>query len=289
MTDLTSLGYPEGYHLGISFILWNIFFIVIAALGVKLYLNSRKSDLINVKEMFRAKGFMYICTSIQNFLIQIGVFFNQFFYQFYYLGAFIACFSATFYFYYWEKNLTSSKRIPTISIGVSTIIAMIGFTASILFLEMSVFLKDFLVFIILSLYTLSFVLYIFLIMVFSRNVKGISTKVDEIWIGGMILIGVGLMLEHPPGIKIFPPFIVLYIAPIVLMIGLIMTFYGVTKMFPRISSYYAETQKCAVHRGVIKKGNQIYSCPSCGITYCMKCFNQVIKKDGCWNCRKRRL
>ncbi|GAG49948.1 unnamed protein product, partial [marine sediment metagenome] len=36
----------------------------------------------------------------------------------------------------------------------------------------------------------------------------------------------------------------------------------------------------------IGKGNPIYYCPSCGIAYCEKCFNQVIKKDGCWNCRE---
>jgi len=61
--------------------------------------------------------------------------------------------------------------------------------------------------------------------------------------------------------------------------------YGVITLFPQISSYYAQTQKCAVHRGVIDKGTTVYYCPSCGITYCEACFNQVIKKDGCWNCR----
>ncbi len=57
-------------------------------------------------------------------------------------------------------------------------------------------------------------------------------------------------------------------------------------LFTQISSYYAYTQKCAVHRGTIKKGNPIHYCPSCGIVYCETCFNQVIKRDGCWNCRK---
>ena len=56
--------------------------------------------------------------------------------------------------------------------------------------------------------------------------------------------------------------------------------------FSQISSYYAQTQKCVVHRGVIEKGKTVYYCPSCGITYCESCFNQVIKKDGCWNCQK---
>ena len=45
-------------------------------------------------------------------------------------------------------------------------------------------------------------------------------------------------------------------------------------------------QKCAVHRGMIEKGNTMHYCPSCDIVYCETCFNQVIKKDGRWNCRK---
>jgi hypothetical protein len=74
MTDPTSLGFPQGYHLGLSSILWWIFVIVIAILGVGLYLNAKKSDLINVKEMLRAKSFLYICTSIDISLTQVGVF-----------------------------------------------------------------------------------------------------------------------------------------------------------------------------------------------------------------------
>lgn len=49
-------------------------------------------------------------------------------------------------------------------------------------------------------------------------------------------------------------------------------------------SYYSQTQTCTVHRGTIEKGNKVHYCPSCGITYYETYFNQVIKKDGCWNC-----
>lgn len=44
-------------------------------------------------------------------------------------------------------------------------------------------------------------------------------------------------------------------------------------------------QKCAVHRGTIEKGNTMHNCPSYDIVYCETSFNQIIKKDGCWNCR----
>ena len=287
MTDLTSLGYPEGYHLGISFILWNIVIVVVAALGIKLYLNARKSDLINVKEVFRAKFVFYICVSIFHLLTQIGVFFTQFFFQFYYLGGFIGFFGSTFYLHYWEKNLTSIKRIPTISSGAGSILFFIAFITSIFFLDLPIFLMDFLIFTAFSLFTLAhFVLYNYLIYSFTKNVKGVSTRVSVIWMGGVILANICIFFENPPGVKIFPPFIVLYIAPLLYMIGLIMAVYGISKMFAQISSYYAQTQKCAVHRGAIEKGKTVYYCPSCGIVYCETCFKQVIKKDGCWNCRK---
>ena len=105
--------------------------------------------------------------------------------------------------------------------------------------------------------------------------------------GGVILPLISLLLgEYPPGFKIFPKFVVFYVPPIFYMIGNSMAFYGIIKLFPQISSFYAQTQRCAVHRGTIEKGNTIHYCSSCGIVYCETCFNQVIIKDGCWNCRK---
>ncbi len=284
MTDITSLGYPEGYHLGISFILWSIFIVVIAILGIKLYLNAKKSDLINVKEMLRAKSFLYFGYSIFFFLIQVGVFAPDYFIQFYLLGGFIITTLTAFYYYTWEKNLTTIKRIPSLSIVVAAIVALIGLLIATFVPDLIDFILNFLVFIVLSLTTISLALYVYLIFIFSRNVKGVSTAVSWIWIAGTILLLVALFFENPPGVKIFPASIVNHFPPIGLLIGLIMAFYGINKMFAQISSYYAQTQKCVVHRGTIEKGNPMYCCPSCGIVYCIPCFNKVIKKDGCWNC-----
>ena len=287
MSDLSSLGYPQGYHLGSSFILWSIFIIVVAILGVGLYLNARKSALINVKQMLRAKSFVYICISIEYSLIQVTVFFPDIFLQFYFSGLVIYTFSSTLYFYYWEKNLTRIKRIPTISVGAGTIVALFALTTSIFFPDLPNFLWDFLIFTVLSLGTVAIVLYVYLIYVFSRNVRGgLTTTIGWAWIGGMVLIMVALFFEHPPGVKIFSEFIVLYIIQIVFMAGLMMTYYGITKLFTQISSFYAHTQRCAVHLGTIEKGTPIHYCSSCGIVYCETCFNQVIMKDGCWNCRE---
>ena len=128
-------------------------------------------------------------------------------------------------------------------------------------------------------------LYIYLIFTFSKNVKGIKITIGVIWMAGMALTMIGLSFEHTPGAKILPSFIVLYLAPLLIVIGLTMATYGIITLFGQISSYYAQAQKCAVHRGTIDKGSTVYYCPSCGIIYCESCFIQVIKKDGCWNCR----
>ena len=131
MTDFSSLGYPSGYHLGFSAVLWWIFIIVISVLGFGLYLNARKSDLINVKEVLRAKSFFYIGIGFLFLMTQVGVFFPDNFLQFYFSGFFILGVSSIFYMHYWEKNLTTLKRIPTISVGIGTIVAVITLTASI--------------------------------------------------------------------------------------------------------------------------------------------------------------
>ena len=286
MTDLTSLGYPEGFHLGLSSLLWWITVFVLIVLAVLLYLNARKSDLINVKEMLWSKSIAYIGYSINISLIQVGVFYPDNFIHLYLLGVCIITLSFTLYFYYWEKNLMSIKHIPTLCTAAATVLTAVGLIVSVFFPDLVGILLDLLVFIVLSLITIAFILYIYLIFVFSKNVKGISTAVGLIWMAGMAIVMIALSFENPPGVKVFPASVVLYVVPIVLMIGWSMATYGIIKLFSQISSYYAQTQKCAVHRGTIEKGKTVYYCPSCGIVYCETCFNQVIKKDGCWNCRK---
>ena len=287
MTDLTSLGYPQGYHLGLSSVLWWIFIIVTAILGLGLYLNAKKSELINVKEILISKSIGYICISIFFSLFQVGVFFPNNFLHFYFIGGLFITIPSAFYFYYWEKNLTSIKRIPTISAGASAIVVVVGIIVITFFPDLPELFVDFWVLAVLSLSAVAFALYIYLIYIFSRNIKGRgSIIIGWIWMGGMILQTIALFIEHRPGVKIFPEFIVLYIPPIIYIAAVIMLYYGITKLFAQISSFYANTQRCAVHRGTIEKGTPIHYCSSCGIVYCETCFNKVIIKDGCWNCRK---
>jgi len=287
MTDPTSLGYPLGYHLGISSILWGIFIVFTVVLGLGLFANARKSDLINVKEVLRAKSSFYIGTSTGFLLIQAGVLFPDNFLQFYYLGLFSTMLPATFYFYYWEKYLTVIKRIPTISMGSSCILTSFAIILSLLIPELPLVIWDLMTLAIFSLLSLSFVLYLYLVYLFSKNTKGGHfTTVGAIWLTGITIGLIANFVEHPPGVIIVPKFILLYINPIMYMCSFLLAFLGITKLLSQISSYYAQTQKCAVHRGKIEKGNPIHYCSSCGIVYCEKCFSNVIAKDGCWNCRK---
>jgi hypothetical protein len=285
MTDLYSLGYPEGYRLGLSFVLWAIYIAVSVILGIFLYLNARKSNLINVKENFRAKSFLYICGSIAYSLVQVGVWLPDNFLHFFIVGTLINTFSGTIYFYYWEKNLTRIKRIPTVSAAGSFIVSVIGVISIFFFLDLASLLLNPFFLIGYSLSTLSFVFYCYLIYLFSKHVKGVANRrIGTLWIGGIIMFLSGFFLDSPSGVLLVPEFIVVNIAPILAIVGMIIPVYCVNKYFVHVSSYYIQTQRCAVHRGDIGKGNPLYSCPSCGMVYCMSCYNQVIQKEGCWNC-----
>jgi len=271
--------------MGLSAILWWISIVVIAILGVILYLNAKKSDLINVKEMLLSKAIAYVCVIVQVLLLQVGVFYPNYFIQFYLFGASLITISLAFYVYYWEKNLTSIRWVPTYSAVAASSLAVVGYVISLFSFELVLILVDFLLFIALSLVSVAAALYVYLIFIFSKNVKGIKINVSVIWMAGMALTMIGWSFAFPPGAKMLPPFTVLYLAPLLVAIGLTFATYGIITLFGQISSYYAQTQKCAVHRGTIEKGNIMFFCPSCGISYCESCFEQVIKKDGCWNCR----
>lgn len=235
--------------------------------------------------MLLTKAIAYMGAIIYIILIQVGVFYPNHFIQLYLFGIFLITMSLAFYYYYWEKNLTSIRRIPTYSAVAAAFLAVVGYVNSLFSFDLVLILVDYLVFMALSLISVAAALYIYLIFIFSKNVKGIKRPVGVIWMAGMALVMIGLSFEFPPGAKILPSFIVLYLAPLLIVIGLTFATYGIITLFAKISSYYAQTQKCAVHRGMIEKGNIMFSCPSCGITYCEPCYNQVIKKDGCWNCR----
>ena len=169
----------------------------------------------------------------------------------------------------------------------SCILTSIAIILSLFFPGLPLFIWDLMTLAIFALLSLSFVLYLYLVYLFSKNTKGGHfTIVGAIWLTGIIIGLIANFIEHPPGVVIVPKLILLYINPIMYMCSFLLAFLGITNLISQISSYYAQTQKCAVHRGKIEKGNTIHYCSSCGIVYCGKCFSNVILKDGCWNCGK---
>lgn len=287
MTDLSSFGYPQGYHQGLSAILWIICIIGIFIIGVKLLLNSRKIALINGKQMYRAKGILYTLGSFQLY-IQIGIFFPNYFQLLFSIATFIYCLTLINYFYKFEKNLTSIKFIPTLLVSICFIIACICLIDSLFFNTIRITLLldfltiyDVLIYIFSFLYIIAFLIYIFLILKFAKNTKGNHNKAGGIWVIGVILALISL-LDQPPIVGTLPSIVIFYGFPIMYFIGAYLMFYGVNRLFIQISSFYNQTHKCTVHRGFIE--GKVHYCPSCKITYCGICFEQVIKQDGCWNC-----
>jgi len=176
MNDLITLGFPPGYHLGVSLILWIIAIVCIAIMGLKLYLNAKKTYLINGKEMFKIKSISYFCICVEFTLISIGASFPENFLLFYSLGASIASTSIVFYYYYWEKNLTNIKWITTISSGIASIILLFNIFLTLFFKATVIFIIDYLGLISLTLLSLAAFLYIYLIYKFVKNVKGMQVR-----------------------------------------------------------------------------------------------------------------
>ena len=92
-----------------------------------------------------------------------------------------------------------------------------------------------------------------------------------------------IFLDYPPMyliIPFFPP----DVSPIFLIGSAILFGYALLGLVDGITAYYNQEHICTIHRGRIEKNASIYYCPSCTTPYCSKCYEQVIKKDGCWNC-----
>jgi hypothetical protein len=74
------------------------------------------------------------------------------------------------------------------------------------------------------------------------------------------------------------------ISPIAFILGGITWFIGIKGICDGVTSYYNQARICTIHRGKISKDELLFYCPSCNTLYCKKCYEQVVKKEGCWNC-----
>lgn len=285
MSIPSNYGCPPEYHLGISSVLWWLAFALLAYMGIKLYLNARKTDFINGKEMFKGKGIFYSGISICILLLQLSVIIPDYFFIFYTSAFLTSSSTITFYYKVWERNIDSIRKIPTNSQAIASIILLGCVFVSILLEETAGPILDYLFFVAVVFLSIAVFMYAYMIYRFISNVEeGKMKKVGQIWIVGCLMAAIATAFEVPPVVKIFPPFFIYYITPVLWIAGYIMSFYGVNRLFLQVSTYYTQTQKCAVHRGPIEKGSQIHYCPSCEMTYCHTCYTKVIQNDGCWNC-----
>jgi len=124
---------------------------------------------------------------------------------------------------------------------------------------------------------------IILISIFIRNVRGRLRRAGYLFILSYILFGIAAFFDHPPGNSLVPENIVIII-PILFILIHVFGFYSFLTIGEQISDYYKQAHICTVHRGKINRNESLYYCPDCNTIYCLNCYEQVIKQDGCWNC-----
>ena len=275
-------GYPADFHLGISMIFWFIFIVINFSLGILLILKALKTPLTNRKEIYIGYASFYFGLGIGWTSAQIGVLIPTYFIISLSVATTIIPFSAFLFIYYWEKNLISLKKIPTIwcifvfFIGLIDLIYVITLGTR--------FFKFFVLFINISA-IVGFSFIIILTILFTKRVIGDLRKRGFLQIFAFVFFFIGIITDHPPVVTFYPN-ILSIVCPITLIIAVIAWYFALNGICDGITSYYNQAQICTIHRGKISKGTHIYFCPNCNITYCDRCYEQVIKKDGCWNCQE---
>jgi hypothetical protein len=128
--------------------------------------------------------------------------------------------------------------------------------------------------------------FVFLVVLVVGYLKKVSGNLRGIAILNIFYIGflmIAILTDHIP-ILLAAPDLFIILSPIFFCISLILGFISIDRICEEISFYYNQAHICTVHRGEIPFKDKIFICPDCSTTYCQKCYLQVIKNDGCWNC-----
>lgn len=275
-------GYPADFHLGFSMIIWLIFISIMLILGTFCLIKVYKTNLLNQKELYIGNGMVLYGFGFTFIFLQVAVLFP---------ALFIILFSAasisllgfdTIFIYYFEKNLVNLKKIPTICSVIIFIIALLNFFYVII---NRTFIFEFFGTLNVLLTMIGYIYVFILIVVFTKRTIGVLQTTGYIWISSLVLLYIGGFLDHPPLVTLLPEVFAL-ITPIIFIIGGILWFYSSKRLCDGIISYYNQVHICTIHRGRISKDTHIYYCPNCNTNYCEKCYKQVIKKEGCWNCQE---
>jgi len=275
-------GYPSDYHLGISLYFWLIFISIMLIFGTFFLIKAYKTNLLNQKELYLGNGMILYGLGFDFIFIQVAVLFPALFIILFSTGSILLLGFIMFFIYYYEKNLVNLKKIPTICSVIIFIIILLNFFY-VIFNRTLIF--EFFTAVALILLIITNFYVIILIVVFTKRTIGVLRTTGYIWISSYVLLFTGAFLDHPPFITLLPEVFAL-ITPIIFIIGGILWFYSSKRLCDGIISYYNQAQICTIHRGKISKDTHIYYCPNCNTNYCEKCYEQVIKKEGCWNCQE---
>jgi len=273
--------YPPDYHLGISIIFWIGFIVETLLIALIMFNRGRKDHLINRKEMNFGAGFAALGPGIFFIFAQIGVFYPRYFAWYLSIGLTVLQFTFIFFVYFWEKNLISIKNIPTM---VSISIFIMAFIDMFFILTTnSSALEFFEISYVIFMMIIQFIFLYILVIIFVKRVVG-NLRIRAIsLLLGFFLILIAASFDHPPFVFIMPNFLTI-LPPIIFIFAMGILYYAINGICEGLSTFYNQEQMCIVHRGVISKGTSIYYCPSCNTTYCQRCYEEVIKNEGCWNC-----
>ena len=275
-------GYPADYHLGIWMIFWLVYIFIALTLAFVLLYQARKTPLLNKKELYVGSSILFFGYGAAFIVIQIGVFFPVFFILSIYIGNMLAMGSLIFLIYFWEKNFINLKYIPTIWSIFVFFLALINLVY-LLITGKHLFKYINYITVILNGIGISFL--IILLLIFTKRVMGILRIEGIMCIIAVISLVFGGLIDHRPLVSIYPT-VFAFLSPIIHVIGSIAWYFAMKGICDSITAYYNQAQICTIHRGKISKGTHIYFCPNCNTSYCQKCYEQVIKKEGCWNCQE---
>lgn len=233
--------------------------------------------MINKKEIFLGTALWYISGCFAQLATQIGVFYPNYFNILINVTYGLAALGFLAYTYYWEKNLVDLKKVPTIIMGVAFILCLINIFSNILTVVLAPIIQ---VLLLMGCFFL-----IFLVAQFTKNVKGNLRKMGFLLLFGLALTFTAITTDHDPLIMMAPELFII-LSPILFIITTFATYFATVGICEGITSYYNQAHICTIHRGTIPKGEPIHYCSSCNTIYCQNCYEQVIKKDGCWNCGK---
>ena len=274
--------YPSDYHLGFSLYFWLIFISIMLIFGTFFLIKAYKTNLLNQKELYIGNGMFMYGLGFTFIFLQVAALFP---------ALFIISLSAAsisllgfnvFFIYYFEKNLVNLKKIPTIYSVIAFIFALLNFFYVLINRTL---IYEFFGTVNIILNIIQILYLCILIVVFTKRTIGVLRTTGYIWISSFVLFSTGAFLDHPPLVTLLPEVFALII-PIIFIIGGILWFYSNNRLCDSIISYYNQAHICTIHRGRISKDTRIYYCPNCYTVYCQKCFDLVIKKEGCWNCQE---